>query len=139
MKKQKRTSLAQEVDRELIARGRGVIQEFDTSAGVSVSARSRESRLISIRLPVWMIEKLQQVAEVKGNVGYQQLIKIFLANALSEGFVKQPFVSFSFGDTQGASVPVVVAEQKDYARSKEENKLLISHTGEGSQLNLGRE
>lgn len=79
----KRTLLELEVDRELISKGKDIAKDFDESQALHVPGRKRESKLISIRLPMDMIRQLRAVAMQKGNLGYQQLIRLFLSEALS--------------------------------------------------------
>lgn len=80
--KRKRTPMEEEVDRELIAKGREAFHDFDESEALHVPAKKRESKLISIRLPSVMIKELRDLAVRKGDVGYQQLIKIFIAEGI---------------------------------------------------------
>lgn len=47
------------------------------------SAASNTSKLISIRIPQPMMDKLREVAQSKGDVGYQQLIKSYVSNGLA--------------------------------------------------------
>ncbi len=51
-------------------------------------------KLISIRLPVEMIQKLKELAVQKGDTGYQQLIKWYLDEAIHKDFL-------SISGTQG--------------------------------------
>ena len=63
--------------------------EWDESQSVAVTPekRTQKSELsTSIRLPKGMVTKLRRIAIQKGNIGYQTLIKIWLAERLeSEG------------------------------------------------------
>ena len=78
----KRTLLEREVDRELISKGKDALKDFDESQAFYVPGKKRESKLISIRLPMDMIHKLREIANRRGDVGYQSLIKIYLADSL---------------------------------------------------------
>jgi len=80
--KRVRTALEREVDQELISKGKDALKDFDESQALHVPGRKRESKLISIRLPMDMIRRLRAVAMQKGNLGYQQLIRLFLSEAL---------------------------------------------------------
>ena len=80
----KRTPLEREVDRELISKGKDALKDFDESQALHVPGRKRESKLISIRLPMDMIRQLRDIAMRKGSIGYQQLIRLFLSEALSK-------------------------------------------------------
>ena len=80
--KKKRTSIEEEVDREIIAKGKNVIHDFDESQALHSPAKKRENRLISIRLPMAMIDQLREAAIKRGDIGYQQMIKIFIADGL---------------------------------------------------------
>ena len=81
--KKKRTQIDEDVDRELIAKGPEAIRDFDESQALHVPARKSENKLISIRLPLSMINGLRDVAIKKGDIGYQQMIKIFIADGLT--------------------------------------------------------
>lgn len=82
MKKRKRTPLEEEVDREIIAKGKEVLKDFDESEAIHIPAKKLESKLISIRIPMNMLDKLREVAVQKGHIGYQQLIKTYVAEGL---------------------------------------------------------
>jgi len=86
----KRTPLEREVDRELISKGKDVVKDFDESQAFHVPAKQWDTQLISIRLPKWMILRLRENAMRKGSIGYQQLIKLYLAEALSKGEAGSP-------------------------------------------------
>ena len=79
-------------DAELEAKGKDAIRDFDDSQALFVPAKKRVSKLISIRLPMGMIKELRDVASKKGDIGYQQLIKIFIA----DGLLKSQFENSSF-------------------------------------------
>ena len=59
------------------------INDFDKSREIFIPAKKRENKLISIRLPMQMIKKLREVAIVKGDIGYQSLIKTYISEGLS--------------------------------------------------------
>ena len=93
MPKRKRTKIEQEVDRELEQETKEkVLAEFDQSQALYVPAKKRKSKLISIRLPMIMMKELRDLAIKKGDIGYQQLIKIFI----SEGLLRSQFETSSF-------------------------------------------
>ncbi len=79
----KRTPLEREVDQELISKGKDVVKDFDESQALHVPAKQWDTKLISIRLPKWMILRLRELALQKGDMGYQRLIKFYLADVLS--------------------------------------------------------
>ena len=79
----KRTSIERKVDRELISKGSNASKDFDETQALYIPARKRESKLISIRLPMDMLRRLRIFSEQKGDIGYQQLIRILLDEALS--------------------------------------------------------
>ena len=56
--------------------GKSVVVEPDRRQGSEVST--------SIRLPKNMVSKLRRVAQKKGDIGYQTLIKIWIAERLEE-------------------------------------------------------
>jgi hypothetical protein len=60
--------------------------EWDDSASVSVVPEQRKVLGIStsIRLPPAMLSKLKRVAARKGDVGYQTLLKIWIAERLEK-------------------------------------------------------
>lgn len=80
--KKKRTSQDNAVDRELIAKGQDALRDFDESQALRVPAKKRESKLISIRLPMDLLKRLRESAFRKGDIGYQQLIKTYLAESV---------------------------------------------------------
>ena len=57
-------------------------EDFDHSESLVVRAKKRPNRLISIRLPINMIDQLRKAAEAKGDIGYQQMIKAYIAEGL---------------------------------------------------------
>jgi predicted DNA binding CopG/RHH family protein len=83
MSKRRRTSLEKAVDRELIDKGKQALKEFDKSQAIHIPAKRRDSKLISIRLPVDMLQQLRDMAQQRGDIGYQQLIKSYLADGLA--------------------------------------------------------
>jgi predicted DNA binding CopG/RHH family protein len=84
MSKRRRTPLEKAVDQELIQKGRNIQQDFEESEAIHVSAKRKDSKLISIRLPMDMLRKLRQRAQKRGDIGYQQLIKLYLAQCLDK-------------------------------------------------------
>ena len=83
MPKRNRSKIEKEADAEFEAKSKEELAaEFDQSHALHVPAQKRESKLISIRLPMAMIIELREVAQKRGDVGYQQLIKIFIAEGL---------------------------------------------------------
>ncbi len=82
MSKRRRTPLEKATDRELIEKGKEALKEFDESEAIHVPAKRRDSKLISIRLPMDMLKQLREVAQKRGDIGYQQLIKAYLAESL---------------------------------------------------------
>jgi len=90
-RKKRRKPSDEAIDSELIAKGRGALRDFDESQAIHVPAKKRENKLISIRLPVTMIKELRDLAIKKGDIGYQQLIKIFI----SEGLLRSQFETSS--------------------------------------------
>lgn len=92
MPKRIRSKIEKQVDAELEAKTKEeLLAEFDQSQALHVPAKKRESKLISIRLPMTMIEGLRDLAIKKGDVGYQQLIKIFI----SEGLLRSQYETSS--------------------------------------------
>ena len=83
MPKRNRSKIEKEVDAEFEAKSKEELAaEFAQSPALHVPAKKRESKLISIRIPMAMINELREVAQKRGDVGYQQLIKIFIAEGL---------------------------------------------------------
>jgi len=72
-----------DVDEEIIRKGRAVIKDFDNSQEIYVFPKKVENKLISIRLPLAMIKSLRNIAIIKGDIGYQQIIKSYIADGLS--------------------------------------------------------
>lgn len=59
--------------------------EWDESKSVEVTPEKRLSGIsTSIRLPKNMVAKLRKVAKKKGDVGYQTLLKIWIAERLEK-------------------------------------------------------
>ncbi len=56
----------------------------DKSAVVEPGKRQGSEVSTSIRLPKNMVSKLRRVAQKKGDIGYQTLIKIWIAERLEE-------------------------------------------------------
>ena len=71
------------VDEEILAKGKNVIEDFDDAEGMYVTPKPLQNKLISIRLPMVMINTLRVVAQIKGDIGYQQLIKTYIAEGLN--------------------------------------------------------
>ena len=83
MPRRSRSKVEKEVDAELEAKTKEeLLADFDESQALHVPAKKRESKLISIRLPITMMNDLRDLAIKRGDVGYQQLIKIFIADGL---------------------------------------------------------
>lgn len=61
-------------------------KEWDDSKSVEVTPgkRGRSEISTSIRLPKAMVTRLRKVAERKGSIGYQTLIKIWIAERLEK-------------------------------------------------------
>jgi predicted DNA binding CopG/RHH family protein len=79
----KRTRREDDIDAELIAKGKAAADDFDASAAVSISPIPTPNKMIAIRLPTRMIHQLKQTAAQKGFLGYQQLIKAYIAAGLA--------------------------------------------------------
>ncbi len=77
-----RSKIEKEVDEELIKKGKDAIKDFDESQLLHVRGHKLENKMIAIRLPSRMIEQLRNVAIQKGNIGYQQVIKTYVAEGL---------------------------------------------------------
>lgn len=60
--------------------------EWDEGKSVVVDPEKRQGSEVStsIRLPKTMVSKLRRVAQRKGDIGYQTLIKIWIAERLEE-------------------------------------------------------
>jgi hypothetical protein len=70
------------IDNEILSKGKNVVKDFDDSNEVYVEPKKAIHKLISIRLPVTMIKNLRVVAEKRGDIGYQQIIKTYIAEGL---------------------------------------------------------
>ena len=68
------------------ARVGGHGREWDEPKSVTVDRGKRESSELStsIRLPKHMVSKLRRVAQRKGGIGYQTLIKMWIAERLEK-------------------------------------------------------
>lgn len=89
----KRTNAERDLDREMIKKGKSLSADFDADQELRVTAQSRDTRLISIRLPIKMIQQLREVAVKRGCIGYQQIIKLYLSEALNRGEFRSSVVS----------------------------------------------
>ncbi|MNT24290.1 hypothetical protein D3C72_1597560 [compost metagenome] len=59
--------------------------EWDDSKSVSVTPEKKSAGIsTSIRLPKEMVNKLKRVAKKKGDIGYQTLLKIWIAERLEK-------------------------------------------------------
>ncbi len=65
--------------------------DWDESQSVEVTPETRLKNGIStsIRLPTDMIKKLRRIASKKGDIGYQTLIKIWIAERLEQETLKR--------------------------------------------------
>ena len=79
MTKDKRT-LKKAVTEEILGSGKNVAGDFDDSQGLFVPAP--QNKMISIRLPINMLRQLRTIAVTKGDIGYQQLIKAYVAEGI---------------------------------------------------------
>ena len=70
------------VNREILSKGKGAIKDFDDSQEIYVQPKQLKSKLISIRLPTIMISNLRVIARERGDIGYQQIIKTYIAEGL---------------------------------------------------------
>lgn len=61
-------------------------KEWDESKSVEVVPEQRKASGIStsIRLPKEMVSKLRKIAKKKGDIGYQTLLKIWIAERLEK-------------------------------------------------------
>lgn len=95
MNKRKRTPLELEVDQELIAKGKKALKNFDESQEIYVPAQRGDTKPVSIRFPNEMIRQLREIAQRRGNMGYQQLVKIYVAEGISKTRRQPNFASQS--------------------------------------------
>ena len=70
------------IDKEILSKGKEVIKDFDDTQEVYIEPKGQRSKLISIRLPLAMISNLRVIAAARGDVGYQQIIKTYIAEGL---------------------------------------------------------
>lgn len=61
-------------------------KEWDESKSVAVTPEKRAATELStsIRLPLSMVKKLRKIAAKKGEIGYQTLIKIWIAERIEK-------------------------------------------------------
>jgi CopG antitoxin of type II toxin-antitoxin system len=60
-------------------------KEWDYESSVEVTPEKKSSGIsTSIRLPMEMVAKLRKVARKKGDIGYQTLLKIWIAERLEK-------------------------------------------------------
>lgn len=61
------------------------VKEWDDDSSVEVTPEKKSSGIsTSIRLPMEMVAKLRKVARKKGDIGYQTLLKIWIAERLEK-------------------------------------------------------
>lgn len=77
-----RHSHTDSVNREILSKGKDVVKDFDDSQEIFVEPKQLKSKLISIRLPMIMISNLRIIARDRGDIGYQQIIKTYIAEGL---------------------------------------------------------
>lgn len=70
------------VNREILNKGKDVVKDFNDSREIYIEPKQLKSKLISIRLPMAMISNLRIIAREKGDIGYQQIIKTYIAEGL---------------------------------------------------------
>jgi hypothetical protein len=70
------------IDNEMLNKGKDIINDFDDSKEIYVEPKQMTHKLISIRLPLTMIKDLRIIAEKRGDIGYQQVIKTYIAEGL---------------------------------------------------------
>ncbi|MBI4677918.1 MAG: hypothetical protein HY748_10080 [Elusimicrobia bacterium] len=80
---EERIDRTNDIDSELISKGKAAAEDFDAAAAVTVTPEPAPNKMIAIRLPVRMIQQLKLVAAQKGVLSYQQLIKTYIAAGLS--------------------------------------------------------
>ena len=100
MRNYKRSKSQRETDEEIFERGKNIEKDFDESQKISLSFSKADTKLISIRLPKWQISQLREVAQRKGDIGYQQMIKIYIAEGLlreGRGLTR----TYQLGDSTG--------------------------------------
>lgn len=59
-----------------------LLKDFNNSEEILVTPKKLKSKIISIRLPIAMLNNLKIIASKKGDIGYQQIIKIYIAEGL---------------------------------------------------------
>lgn len=119
MAKKSKKEIDREVDAEFEAKKKEeLLAEFASSQALHVPATKRENVLISIRLPVSMIQKLREIAIQKGDIGYQQMIKTYIAEGILKDSQKvqavpsHPFLATDRSGTSSHVDVIFVGEQK---------------------------
>lgn len=80
----KKTAREASVDKELLAKGKRAVEDFESETAFSMKPKKRKTKLISIRIPVDMMSRLRAVAAERRDVGYQQVIKDYIAKGLAD-------------------------------------------------------
>ena len=96
------------VTKEILSKGKDVTKDFDDYQGIDVEPKQLRNKLISIRLPIVMIRNLRVIARARGDIGYQQIIKTYIAEGLEREHQKiqyniPPHVFFGEGVLSGSS------------------------------------
>ena len=73
-----------DADQELISEGTNAIKSFDENNELSVKPKKKGTKLISIRIPIYMMEELKHIALNRGETGYQQIIKEYVSLGLAK-------------------------------------------------------
>ena len=80
-KKINRKKYNEEIDKEIISKGKDAVKDFDRTEALTLPAKTG-NRLISIRVPIQLLKRLRRMAGTMGDIGYQTLIKIYVADGL---------------------------------------------------------
>ena len=76
-----RKKYTKEVDKEIISKGKDVVGDFNRAEALTLPAKTG-NKLISIRVPIDLLKRLRRRADAMGDIGYQTLIKIYIAAGL---------------------------------------------------------
>lgn len=107
-RKKTKKEIDREVDVEFEAKTKDeLLAEFAGSQVLHVPAKKGESKLISIRLPMALLKRLRDIAIKKGDIGYQQLIKTYLAEALDREEMKNT-LAYQMKVAEALIAPIVI-------------------------------
>jgi predicted DNA binding CopG/RHH family protein len=128
MRKKSKAVKVGDTDGELVAKGKAALDDFEEKPSFRVTPKKRASKLISIRIPVELMSRLRFVALSSGDIGYQRLIKRYIAEGLKrdEGLRSELRVEFV---SSGSGHSVTTGSRAEEIRSEHGGVLSVVRGG----------